>query len=260
MCYDVAYQTKRTLEYAKRRGYDPKTIEELEERWEKVKDIPAKFHASGFEHPHLITFTNQDPFAPQHFYWGLIPFWVKDVKSALQIANRTLNARGETIFEKPSFRDAAKYRRCLIMIDHFYEHHHHKGKTYPFLVKLKNDEPMVLGGLWSEWTNKDNGEIVHSISIVTTDGNELLSQIHNNPKMSGPRMPLLLPKEIQEHWLDEVNSKSDQDAIRDLIKPFEANKMEAYPVGRLRGKHAVGNIPKVMERVDYPELAGLVDQ
>lgn len=260
MCYDVAYQTKRTLEYARRRGYDPKTIEELEERWERVKDIPARFHASGFEHPHLITFTNEDPWVPQAFYWGLIPFWVKDVKSALQTANRTLNARGESIFEKPSFRDAARYRRCLILIDHFYEHHHHKGKTYPFLIKLKNDEPMMLGGLWSEWTNVETGEIVQSISIVTTEGNELLSEIHNNPKMEGPRMPLLLAKDVQEQWLQPMHSKTDQEAIQALIQAYPADEMEAYPVGRLRGKHAAGNVPALLERVDYPELAGLVDQ
>lgn len=255
MCYDVAYQTKRTLEYAKRRGYDPETIEDLEDAWERVKDIPARFHASGFEHPHLITFTNQDPMVPQSFYWGLIPFWVKDSKSALQMADRTLNARGETIFDKPSFRDAAKKRRCLIMIDHFYEHHHHHGKTYPFLVKMRNDEPMMLGGLWSEWTNRDNGEVVNSISIVTTEGNELLSRIHNNPKMKGPRMPLILSKDLQESWLQPVNSKTDQSAIKDLVQPYATEEMEAYSVGRLRGKFAVGNVPKVMEKVDYPEIA-----
>lgn len=259
MCYDVAYQTKRTLEYAKRRGYDPKSIEELEQRWERVKNLPPRFHASGFEHPPLICFTNQDPWVPQPLYWGLIPIWVRDVKSALQIANRTLNARGETIFDKPSYRDAARYRRCLVMIDHFYEHHHHKGKTYPFLIKMKNDEPMLLGGLWSEWTNKDNGEIVQSVSIVTTSGNELLSRIHNNPKMKGPRMPLVLPKDIEEHWLDPVNSSHDIKAIKDLVQAYPADEMEAYPVGRLRGKHALGNLPEVMERVDYHEIAGLVD-
>lgn len=259
MCYDVAYQTKRTLEYARRRGYDPKTIEELEERWKRVKNIPPRFHTSGFEHPHLICFTNQDPWVPQPLYWGLIPFWIKDVKSALQIANRTLNARGETLFDKASYRDAARYRRCLVMIDHFYEHHHHKGKTYPFLVKMKNDEPMLLGGLWSEWINKDNGEIVRSVSIVTTSGNELLSRIHNNPKLEGPRMPLLLPKVIQEHWLDDVHSSHDIKAIKDLIKPYPAEEMEAYPVRKLRGKNAVGNIPQALERVEYPELGSMVD-
>ena len=259
MCYDVAYQTKRTLEYARRRGYDPGTIEELEERWERVKNLPPRFHASGFEHPHLPVFTNQDPWVPQSFYWGLIPFWVKDVKSALQIANRTLNARGETIFEKPSYRDAARYRRCLVMIDHFYEHHHHKGKTYPFLIKMKNDEPMLLGGLWSEWTNKENGEIVRSMSIVTTEGNELLAKIHNNPKLKGPRMPLLLPREIQEQWLAPVNSSQDIKMIQELVQAYPANDMEAYPVGRLRGKNAVGNLPEVLEPVNYPELSGVLD-
>ena len=260
MCYDIAYQTKRTLEYAKRRGYDPKTIEELEERWERVKDIPAKFHVSGYEHPHIPVFSNEDPWLPQRFYWGLIPFWVKDVKSAVQIANRTLNARGESIFEKPSFRDAAKYRRCLIMIDHFYEHHHYKGKTYPFLIKMKNDEPIVLGGLWSEWTNKETGEIVRSTSIVTTRANELMAKIHNNPKLKEPRMPLILSREIQDHWLEPVNSATDKNAINDLIQPFTEGELTAYPVGRLRGKHAVGNVPLVTEKVDYPELPNFIEE
>ncbi len=255
MCYDVAVMTKKRLDYARKRAEDPETIRELEEEFEKqFPDYPKLYHSSGFAHPYLPCFTHEKPFKPQPLYWGLVPFWAKDGKGAMQIANKTLNARSESMFEKPAFRDAAKQRRCLIYIDHFYEHHHHKGKTYPYLIKLKNDEPIILGGLWSEWINKGSGEILSSCAIVTTAANELMAEIHNNPKLEGPRMPLILPREMQDKWLQPVEEKLDQEQIMALAQPFDAAEMEAYPVGRLRGKNAVGNEPAVLEKVDYAEL------
>ncbi|MDZ7847599.1 MAG: SOS response-associated peptidase [Owenweeksia sp.] len=256
MCYDVAYQTKRTLDYARKRSYDAETIAELEDKWEKVRHIqPVRFHVSGFSHPYLLGYTNEEPFNPEPMYWGLVPFWAKGEKAAMQMANKTLNARGETIFEKPAFRESAKKRRCLIMVDHFYEHHHHQGKTYPFLIKLKNNEPLILAGLWSEWVNKSTGEILKTASIVTTRANELMAKIHNNPKLSEPRMPLMLRQDDQDSWLGLEGNVANQEDLKPLIAPYEVSEMTAYPVQKLRGKNAVGNEAQAMEKFHYEGLS-----
>ena len=255
MCYDIATMTKKRIDYAKKRAEDPATIKELEEEFDRqFPDFPRMYHSSGFVHPRLPCFTDAEPLKPQALLWGLVPFWAKDAKGAAKVCKQTLNARCESIFEKPAFRDSAKKRRCLIYIDHFYEHHHYSGKTYPYLIKFKNDEPMILGGLWSEWTNNETGELLSSVSIVTTRANELMAEIHNNPKMEEARMPFLLPKDLQDEWLKPVKEKLDIEKLKELMLPYEASEMEAYPVGKLRGKEALGNQPAVLERVDYPEL------
>ena len=249
MCYDVQALTKLREAYAKRRGHDEASIAEIEAELEEYDGVPSLFHASGFTHPDLLVFTNQAPYKPQFFSWGLIPFWMKDEKKAVQLSNRTLNARGETIFEKPSFRQAAQKRRCLVMIDSFYEHHHYGGQTYPFRIKLRNDEPMVLAGLWEKWIH--NGSTKHTVSIVTTQANPLMAKIHNNPKLPQPRMPLILPKEIEDKWLAPIEDEADKQLIQELIQPYDEAELEYHTVGKLRGKGAVGNRPEVLEVHQY---------
>jgi putative SOS response-associated peptidase YedK len=254
MCYDVQKMTKRRIEYAKRRGYSKDEIAELDIQFQEAQEngeTPG-YHVSGFSHDTLPVFTQDDPFNLQFFSWGLIPFWAKDEKAAVQISNKTINARGETIFEKPAFRNAAKSHRCLIIIDGFYEHHHANGKTYPFFIKHVEDEPLVLGGISSIWKNE--AIVKETVSIVTTAGNELLAKIHNNPKMAGPRMPFILTKDQQESWLNPIESELDKKALQNMIQPFNSDELLAYPVGKIRGKYASGNTQKASEPLDYEEL------
>lgn len=256
MCYDIAVMTKRRLDYAKRRVEDPDSIKELEEEFEKqFPNFPKLYHASGFTHPTLPCFTDAEPLRPQALRWGLIPNWVKNAKDAALIANKTLNARSETMFDKTSFRESANKKRCLVYADHFYEHHHKAGKSFPYLIKLKSNEPMIMAGLWSEWTDKETGEVFKSVSIVTTKANKLMAEIHNNPKIQGPRMPLLLPKELQDNWLKPIEDTLDVEFIQELAQPYDSTEMEAYTVGKLRGKQAVGNTPEIIKSVNYPELS-----
>lgn len=255
MCYDTLTLTKRSLDYARRVGYDDETIKDLEEQFRKLKEAHEPlFHVSGFQHPTLPVITDIHQPQLKTFLWGLVPFWVKDKKQAEATWNKTLNARGETIFEKPAFRAAAKSRRCLVVVDGFYEHHHFKGKTYPYLIQHRQKEPLLLGGIFELWTNPEDEKTWQTVSIVTTSGNKLLTKIHNNPKMSGPRMPLILPKGVEEKWLQEVDEKADKDLVQSLINPYPENELEAYTVGKLRGKEAVGNKAEVLEEVKYPEL------
>lgn len=252
MCYDVQALTKLKEIYAKRRTNDLAKQQAIEIMFDEQQGIAPLYHASGFSHPYLPVFTNEAPYVPQVYHWGLIPFWVKDGAKAKIISNKTLNARGETMFEKPAFRAAAKYRRCLVMIDAFYEHRHFKGKTYAYRIQLKNDEPMVVAGLWELWEKE--GKMIYSVAIVTTKANEIMSKIHNNPKLAEPRMPVILPKEIENEWLKPVSDKADQELIKALIQPYPDGELAYHTVGKLRGKSALGNQPEVLAPVEYPQL------
>lgn len=135
MCYDIKASYEAQLKRAKRKD-DLARIEEINELLIPMTDLPLH-HASGFSHPELLIYTNESPEFPTVANWGLIPHWVKDEEQQKKIWNNTLNARGETIFEKPSFRDAAEHKKCIIYIDGFYEHHHFKKKYLPLLCDQK---------------------------------------------------------------------------------------------------------------------------
>lgn len=255
MCYSVEAATLKKIKYAIYRG-DTREAEGLQRLLEEMEILKNPlFYVSGFEHPQLLVFTNEQPFKPQAFSWGLIPAWVKSLADAKKTWNTTLNARGESIFEKASFRTSAQQKRCLIYVDAFYEHHHANKKTYPFRIALKNGDPMALAGLWEEWLDKSTGEIFKTCAIVTTEGNALMQKIHNNPKAEGPRMPVILPKEKQDDWLMDCKTEADKKQLQDLLKPLNDNLLEAHTVAKLLGKEAIGNVKEVELEVKYPDLA-----
>ena len=150
------------------------------------------------------------------FRWGLIPFWAKDPS----IGSKLINARAETILEKPSFKQSFKRRRCLVPADSFYEwkaSETGKKKT-PFRIFLKNQPIFSMAGLWDLWKSPA-GEIVHSFTIITTTPNEMMIEIHD-------RMPVILAKEMEKFWLEASNEND----LLELFKPFSANEMDNYPV------------------------------
>jgi putative SOS response-associated peptidase YedK len=259
MCYDVSSGLKAALKYAKKRHDDPLVIADLEKRLELwLEESKAHYHVSGFEHPKLLVFTNENPLEPQSYSWGLIPSWTKDLSAAKIIQNQTLNARSESMFEKPAFRGAAKQRRCLIYLDGFFEHHHQKGKTYPFYIQNKDNSPLIIAGLWEHWTDKSTGEIFHTMSMVTTSGNELMAKIHNNPKLNRPRMPLILSEENQDVWLSkEVLSEEDQLKISALCIPSPSVLLRQHAVSRLRGKESLGDTKEALLELKYKDLPDL---
>ena len=150
---------------------------------------------NGFRYPRVPVITNSDPGKIKLFGWGLIPHWAKDDS----IKKYTLNARIETINEKPSFRGSVN-KRCLIPADGFYEWQwlDEKGKRkQKHLLSFPGDELFAFAGLWSEWINRSTGELVNTCTILTTEANELLSRIHNSKK----RMPVIPAKENEMKWL-----------------------------------------------------------
>jgi len=164
----------------------------------------------------LAVITNRDPGNLQMFRWGLIPFWAKDPA----IGNRLINARAETLPEKPSFRSAFSRQRCLIPADGFYEWKAGAVKT-PYRITLKEGEPFAMAGLWDRWMDPEGKEI-HSFTIITTGPNSLMSMIHN-------RMPVILHREDEQLWLAE----SPVTLLADLLKSYPASGMRAYPVSPL---------------------------
>jgi putative SOS response-associated peptidase YedK len=257
MCYDAETAARNALRYAIHRSGSQAERERLQRDYEKLwgKELFTYYHVGGFTHPKMLVFTDKDPLKPQAFNWGLIPSWVKEWEGpfgAKITRTKTLNARGETIFEKPAFRESAKSKRCVVYLDAFYEHHHIGKNTYPFRILMKDESPMALAGLWSEWVNKETSEVLSTFAIVTTVGNSTMAKIHNNPKAeSGPRMPVILPQDLQDRWLDPKLSKEE---VQALIKPFDESLIKFHTVGRLKGKNAVGNVPEVENEVRYAEV------
>ena len=243
MCYNISYLTKRQLDYAKRYG-DSEDLADIKSR------LPAAYAVNGFQFPKIPLITEKNGW--QAFEWGLIPEWVKSDKNAYEIRSKTLNARGESIFEKPAFKDAAQNRRCLVVVDGFFENHHEGNRVIPYFICHKEAQPLSLGGLWSEWEN-EQGVFRHTVSIVTTQANSRMEFIHNNPKVrarGGARMPLILPRENEQAWLD---SSLKQDEVRRLILPFSERFLQDYTVRPLSGKSSPGNTPSALEKYIFPD-------
>jgi putative SOS response-associated peptidase YedK len=150
------------------------------------------------------------------FQWGLIPSWAKDPK----IGNRLINARAETLAEKPAFRTALKRRRCLVVADGFYEWKKDGQAKTPILLKMKDDRPFAFAGLWEVWQPPD-GSLLRTCTIITTEPNALVAGIHN-------RMPAILPPDAYDAWLQPGDVRP-QDVLP-LLGPFDAAQMRAVPV------------------------------
>ena len=250
MCYDVKTSLEAQLKRAQR-NQDLKAIEEIVEKLGPLTDLPLH-HASGFSHPEVLIYTNEDPWYPIVATWGLIPHWVNTVEQQKKIWNSTLNARVETIFEKPAFRDAAHEKRCIFYVDGFYEHHHFNNNTYPFFIHSKNKKPLALAALWSTWQHPEHGGTINSFSIVTTLGNGMMAKIHNNPKLKEPRMPLMLSEEMEERWLSSNTTIKKQ--IEEVLNSTNDIALKAHTVGKLRGKNYIGNRESICSEVEYAEL------
>jgi putative SOS response-associated peptidase YedK len=148
--------------------------------------------------------------------WGLIPSWAKDTA----MGARLINARSETVPEKPSFREAFKKRRCIIPADGFYEWQRTEGRKQPFFFQMRDERPFGFAGLWERWQGVA-GQTIESCAILTTRANEVLPPVHD-------RMPVILHPEDYELWLDEDVRK--RELLKDLMQPYPAEEMMSYPV------------------------------
>lgn len=146
--------------------------------------------------------------------WGLVPFWAKDPS----IGNRMINARAETVAEKPAYRAAYRRRRCLVLADGFYEWKREGSAKTPYLISLASGAPFALAGLWEHWHAKDSDETIDSATLITTDANDFMAQLHD-------RMPVVLEPATADRWL-----AGDDDLIEYVTS--HSPRLRAWPVDR----------------------------
>lgn len=166
----------------------------------------------------LAVISNFEPEKLSFFRWGLIPFWAKDKK----IGYKFINAKSETITEKPSFKNSFKRKRCLVLSNGFYEWKKEANKQKsPYRIYTKNNELFSMAGIWDTWKD-EQGNLTNSFSIITCAPNELMKNIHE-------RMPVILKREDEEKWL----KNTPQNELIELLKPYNTQQMEAYQISRL---------------------------
>ena len=176
-------------------------------------------------------------------HWGLVPFWSKNT----QIGSRMINARAETVAEKPSFRNAFKQRRCLIVADGFYEWKGAKGDKQPFYITLPDATPFGFAGLWEEWKANGDSQAYRSCAIITTEASESVRNIHH-------RMPVVLRPETHAAWLDSAPQEPD-DLKRILSQGF-FSEFTAYPVSR-RVNSIRNNDAACIQPIDTDSASGI---
>lgn len=179
------------------------------------KELAPRYNIAPTQPVAVVANTGQNKV--DFFVWGLIPGWAKDPT----IGNRMINARSETLAEKPSFRAAYRRRRCLVLADGFYEWRKNSDKSKtPMYIQLESREPFAFAGLWEQWFTPDGGEVL-SCTVITTEPNALMRTIHN-------RMPVILPRNAYAQWLDPNEQAPER--LQPLLTPFPAEEMTAYPV------------------------------
>jgi putative SOS response-associated peptidase YedK len=141
--------------------------------------------------------------------WGLVPFWAKDPS----IGNRMINARAETVAEKPAYRNAYKHRRCVVLADGFYEWQKRGDSKTPYFISLAGNGPFALAALWEDWTDRDSGESLQTTTLITTDANDFMAPLHH-------RMPVILQAESASEWLAGAHGLLDDVAA--ITPPLQA--------------------------------------
>ena len=246
MCYNIAYMAQRQKKYAERYA------DVLPKDWSKTavqEELPLFHFVSGFSHP-VLPIIKHDGIFP--YTWGLIPSWAKDLETANDIRTKTLNAVGETVFEKPSFRKSISKQRCLLGVAGFYEWRDINETKYPYFIKSKSSEIFSLGCIYETWVDQSTGEIRNTFSILTTPANPLMEKIHNLKK----RMPLIISPRDEKLWVDP-NLASQK--IIELIKPYNESDMSAYTVSNfVNNARNDRNVPESIEPFEYAELS-LID-
>ncbi len=217
MCYSVAFIERKSEQYAER--YREILPPELSIE-SNIPQLPLFYFVSGFDHPKLPIVKYDGIFL---FEWGLIPPWVEHFESAKEIRTKTLNAVGETAFNKPSFQHAMVSQRCLLGVNGFYEWRHLNKMKYPYFIKAESNSMFSLGCIYESWIDTRTGEPNNTFSILTTPANKLMEKIHNVKK----RMPLIISKRDEKRWIEPQLTREE---IMGLVKPNIELELVAYPV------------------------------
>jgi len=212
---------------------DPGQLAERFNAAPPAETLQPRYNAAPSQH--LPVLLNEGTRQIQLLQWGLIPHWAKNASDY-----NLINARAETVEEKPSFRDAMQKRRCLVLADGFYEWRKTPAGKVPMRITLKSGEPFAFAGLWETWKDPENpdGDPLRTFTIVTTTPNDLMATIHN-------RMPVILGRDDENLWIDNAPGIT---RWRELMKPIPADLMQAYPVSASVNS-PTNDTPAVMARL-----------
>jgi putative SOS response-associated peptidase YedK len=225
--------------------------EELENRYGATLIDPDKYRPSYYYHafglPSLPVICSEKPSEIRLLKWGLIPAWTKGMEQANIIRYKTFNARSESIDSKPSFSSSFSSKRCIVPVKGFFEWQHVGKDKIPWYIYRADNEIMSLAGIYEDWTESNTGEIYSTFSIVTSEANDLMAEIHN----SGKRMPVVLDPSMESSWINI--STSENDALS-LLKPCPAIIIQAYTIGPLiNSRTADRNTPDLIKPYNYAQ-------
>lgn len=209
--------------------YLPQSVVESRFDAEAVEPLEPRYNIAPSQD--LPVITNTAPKAIDQFEWGFLPAWADSPEESY----RPINARSETAAEKPMFRDSFEEKRCLVLADGFYEWQAaDEGSKQPYRVQRGDEQPFAMAGLWSEW--QANGTSLETVTILTTDANDLIEPIHD-------RMPVILPESHERDWLDPEADPAD------LLQPYPEDDLEAYPISTAVNSPA-NDSPEILEPVE----------
>lgn len=196
--------------------------------------FPPRYNIAPTQTIPIIKLDDHGYYRPALVRWGLIPFWARDEKLACQL----INARAESLVEKPSFREAYRKRRCLIPADGFFEWQSRDGAKQPYYIRMKNKGLFTFAGLWEEWRGAD-GKVIASATIITTAANSVIAKRHD-------RMPLIVEPTRRGIWLDLL---ADPIHDRNFVRPYDPFKIVTYPVSRMVND-ARHDAPGCIQKID----------
>lgn len=247
MSHDISHSTKNAKLYAKRYGNIGMWEEALEE------SIPY-YHVSGMDEPDLPVILNEDPENVNFVHWPFMPFEFAPKINGKPM--KTLHARDDRIFtEKSIYRGAAESRRCLVMLDGFFDEYKKGDKTFPYYIQLKTKEPFMVGGLWQTFTDPVDEVETNTVTLVTGPANKEVAWVRNEePYTPESRMMFIVDKKDDEIWLH-----GSPEEAKALIKPFPDGKLDYYPCQPLKTvkrmhRFYLGNVPSLLEKRHYKEL------
>lgn len=237
MCYSIS--TKKVSK---------ETEKQFKSKIDSSIVMPSHYHLSGFNQPLVPVISALQPEIITAFNWGLIPDFCKTEKEAKEMQTKTLNAKSETVFTLPSFKHSIREKRCLVLVDGFYEWRTLGKQKYPYFIQYKDSEVFAMGGIFNDWINRETGKTEHTFSIITTPANALMSKIHNEKL----RMPFILQKGFEHHWL---NTNLIEAEISDMMQPLPDDQLKAHPISKLiTNKNKNPDSPEVQLQFEYPEL------
>jgi putative SOS response-associated peptidase YedK len=224
--------------------------EELQKRYGATLIDPDNYRPSYYYHafglPEIPAICSEKPSEINLLKWGLIPSWTRSIEDANVIRYKTFNARAESLEKKPSFSASFRSRRCIIPVMGFFEWQHVGKEKIPWYICHHDNEIVSIAGLYDVWIENSTGEVYNTFSIVTTDANSMMAEIHNSAK----RMPVILNEASESIWIGEATSEEE---ARNLLKPCPSEILKAHTIGQLVNEKKLNrNTAEVIRPYTYP--------